>query len=78
MKHRLLRWRPSYKQTVKDKSTPYLLLMIHQVLAPKLLAEQAGRDKEMFIVGVDGSPDAVTTLKENKSYVGAQHKIRLI
>ncbi|UJF34643.1 substrate-binding domain-containing protein [Paenibacillus hexagrammi] len=40
-------------------------------IGAKIAAEQAGRDKEMFIVGVDGSPDAVTTLKENKSFVGS-------
>jgi ribose transport system substrate-binding protein len=49
-------------------------------IGAKIAAEQAGRDKEMFIVGVDGSPDAVTTLKENKSYVGssAQNPFHMI
>ncbi|MGO4270947.1 substrate-binding domain-containing protein [Paenibacillus sp. TAF58] len=49
-------------------------------IGAKIAAEQAGRDKEMFIVGVDGSPDAVTTLKENKSYVGssAQNPFNMI
>lgn len=49
-------------------------------IGAKIAAEQAGRDKEMFIVGVDGSPDAVTTLKENKSFVGssAQNPFNMI
>lgn len=46
----------------------------------KIAAEQAGRDKEMFIVGVDGAPDAVTALKEKKSFAGssAQHPFDMI
>ncbi|WP_426452612.1 ABC transporter substrate-binding protein [Paenibacillus sp. S-38] len=34
----------------------------------KIAAEQAGRDSEFFIVGVDGAPDAVTALKEKKAF----------
>jgi ribose transport system substrate-binding protein len=46
----------------------------------KIAAEQVGRDKEMFIVGVDGAPDAVTALKEKKSFAGssAQHPFDMI
>ncbi|UUZ96565.1 substrate-binding domain-containing protein [Paenibacillus sp. P25] len=46
----------------------------------KIAAEQAGRDKEMFIVGVDGAPDAVTALKEKKSFAAssAQHPFDMI
>ncbi|MFD0693382.1 ABC transporter substrate-binding protein [Paenibacillus sp. GCM10027628] len=46
----------------------------------KIAAEQAGRDKEMFIVGVDGAPDAVKAIKENKSFVAtsAQYPFEMI
>lgn len=46
----------------------------------KIAAEQAGRDKEMFIVGVDGAPDAVKALKEKKSFVAtsAQYPFEMI
>ncbi|MDF2649271.1 MAG: ribose superfamily binding cassette transporter, binding protein [Paenibacillus sp.] len=46
----------------------------------KIAAEQAGRDKEMFIVGVDGAPDAVNALKEKKSFVAtsAQYPFEMI
>ena len=46
----------------------------------KIAAEQAGRDGEMFIVGVDGAPDAVTALKEKKSFAAssAQHPFDMI
>ncbi|MGO4274878.1 substrate-binding domain-containing protein, partial [Paenibacillus sp. TAF58] len=46
----------------------------------KIAAEQAGRDKEMFIIGVDGAPDAVKALKEKKSFVAtsAQYPFEMI
>ncbi|NOU90167.1 substrate-binding domain-containing protein [Paenibacillus sp. LMG 31460] len=46
----------------------------------KIAAEQAGRDKEMFIVGVDGAPDAVKALKEKNSFVAtsAQYPFEMI
>ncbi|KRE69698.1 substrate-binding domain-containing protein [Paenibacillus sp. Soil750] len=46
----------------------------------KIAVEQAGRDKEMFIVGVDGAPDAVSALKEKKSFVAtsAQYPFEMI
>ncbi|WP_246309989.1 substrate-binding domain-containing protein [Paenibacillus alginolyticus] len=46
----------------------------------KIAAEQASRDKEMFFVGVDGAPDAVTALKEKKSFVAssAQHPFEMV
>jgi ribose transport system substrate-binding protein len=49
-------------------------------IGAKIAAEQAGRDKEMFIVGVDGSPDAATTLKEKKSFAAssAQNPFNMI
>lgn len=46
----------------------------------KIAAEQAGRDKEMFIVGVDGAPDAIHALKEKKSFAAtsAQYPFEMI
>jgi ribose transport system substrate-binding protein len=46
----------------------------------KIASEQAGRDKELFIVGVDGAPDAVTALNEKKSFAAssAQHPFDMI
>jgi ribose transport system substrate-binding protein len=46
----------------------------------KIAAEQAGRDKEMFIVGVDGAPDSVNALKERKSFAAssAQYPFEMI
>jgi ribose transport system substrate-binding protein len=46
----------------------------------KIAAEQAGRDKEMFIVGVDGGPDAINALKERKSFAAssAQYPFEMI
>ncbi|MBD0378713.1 substrate-binding domain-containing protein [Paenibacillus sedimenti] len=46
----------------------------------KIAAEQAGRDKEMFIVGVDGAPDAIKAIKEGKSFAAtsAQYPFEMI
>ncbi|NRF93787.1 substrate-binding domain-containing protein [Paenibacillus frigoriresistens] len=46
----------------------------------KVALEQAGRDKEIFIVGVDGAPDAVKAIKESKSFeaTSAQHPFEMI
>ncbi|KRF42164.1 substrate-binding domain-containing protein [Paenibacillus sp. Soil787] len=46
----------------------------------KIASEQAGRDNEMFIVGVDGAPDAVNALKEKKSFAAssAQYPFEMI
>ncbi|WP_261305197.1 substrate-binding domain-containing protein [Paenibacillus andongensis] len=46
----------------------------------KIAVEQANRDKEMFIVGVDGAPDAVNAIKEKKSFVAtsAQYPFDMI
>ncbi|MZQ86349.1 substrate-binding domain-containing protein [Paenibacillus sp. 5J-6] len=45
-----------------------------------IAAEQAGRDQEMFIIGVDGAPDAINVIKENKSFVAtsAQYPFEMI
>jgi ribose transport system substrate-binding protein len=49
-------------------------------IGAKIAAEQAGRDKEMIIVGIDGAPDAVTALKEKRSFVSssAQHPYDIV
>lgn len=46
----------------------------------KIAVEQAGRDKEMFIVGVDGAPDAIKAIKESKSFAAtsAQYPFEMI
>ncbi|MCM3676391.1 MULTISPECIES: ABC transporter substrate-binding protein [Peribacillus] len=46
-----------------------------EALGVKIAQEQAEREKEFFIVGVDGAPEAVEALKENKSFTAtsAQH-----
>lgn len=46
----------------------------------KIAIEQEGRDKEMFIVGVDGAPDAVNAIKEKKSFAAssAQYPFEMI
>jgi ribose transport system substrate-binding protein len=46
----------------------------------KIAVEQAGRDKEMFIVGVDGAPEAVNALKEKKNFAAssAQYPFEMI
>lgn len=46
----------------------------------KIAVEQAGRDKEMFIVGVDGAPDAIKAIKESKSFeaTSAQYPFEMI
>ncbi|WP_342045082.1 ABC transporter substrate-binding protein [Bacillus sp. OTU530] len=51
-----------------------------EALGVKIAAEQAKRDKEFFIVGVDGAPEAVDALKENKSFVAtsAQHPDEIV
>ncbi|GIM44712.1 ribose ABC transporter substrate-binding protein [Collibacillus ludicampi] len=51
-----------------------------EALGAKIAAEQAGRDKEFFIVGVDGAPEAVKTLQEKKSFAAsaAQHPNEMI
>ncbi|GIM46714.1 ribose ABC superfamily ATP-binding protein [Collibacillus ludicampi] len=49
-------------------------------LGAKIAAEQAGRDKDLFIVGVDGSPQATDALKEKKSFAAtaAQHPDEMV
>lgn len=46
-----------------------------EALGVKIAQEQAEREKEFFIVGVDGAPEAVEALKEKKSFTAtsAQH-----
>ncbi|WP_134704849.1 substrate-binding domain-containing protein [Ammoniphilus sp. YIM 78166] len=46
-----------------------------EALGVQIAAEQANRDKEFFILGVDGAPEAIEELKKNKSFVAtsAQH-----
>jgi ribose transport system substrate-binding protein len=46
----------------------------------KIAAEQAGRDKDLFIVGVDGAPQATDALKEKKSFAAtaAQHPDEMV
>lgn len=46
----------------------------------KIAVEQAGRDKEMFIVGVDGAPDAIKAIKESKNFgaTSAQYPFEMI
>ncbi|UJF34640.1 substrate-binding domain-containing protein [Paenibacillus hexagrammi] len=45
-----------------------------------IAVEQAGRDKHIFIVGVDGAPDAVKALMEKKSFAAtsAQYPFEMI
>lgn len=49
-------------------------------IGAKIALEQAGREKEMFIVGVDGAPDAVNAIKEGKSFAAtaAQYPFEMI
>lgn len=49
-------------------------------LGAKIAAEQAGRDKDLFIVGVDGAPQASDALKEKKSFTAtaAQHPDEMV
>lgn len=42
-----------------------------EALGADLAIRQAGRDKEMFTVGIDGSPEAVSALKDPKSTFAA-------
>jgi ribose transport system substrate-binding protein len=51
-----------------------------EALGVKIAAEQANRDKEFFILGVDGAPEAVKALKEKKSFVAtsAQHPDEIV
>lgn len=46
----------------------------------KMALEQAGREKEMFIVGVDGAPDAINAIKEGGSFAAtsAQYPFEMI
>lgn len=46
----------------------------------KLAAEQSQRDKELFIVGVDGDPEGAAALKEKKSYAAtsAQNPFEMV
>lgn len=46
----------------------------------KIAVEQEGRDKEMFIVGVDGAPEAIKAIKESKSFAAtsAQYPFEMI
>ncbi|GAA3329985.1 hypothetical protein GCM10020331_080670 [Ectobacillus funiculus] len=45
-----------------------------------MLLSRQKRDKEFFIVGVDGAPEAVDALKEKKSFVAtsAQHPDEIV
>lgn len=46
----------------------------------KIALEQANREKEMFIVGVDGAPDAINAIRERKSFAAtsAQYPFEMI
>ncbi|HWO98559.1 MAG TPA: ABC transporter substrate-binding protein [Bacillus sp. (in: firmicutes)] len=51
-----------------------------EAIGVQIAAEQAKRDKEFFILGVDGAPEAIEELKKNKSFVAtsAQHPDEIV